>query len=179
MQLAVGQKHARHRVQSDAGTGAPAQSTRRSVGSVMLCARQWSKIFRQSVGEPKELVTFSCRMAWTIFAGIDRGRTRRIDLGHDGGHAERGIEEREDRQHRQVDFAGLDVVGVADEPHLRVEHAVFVADALGRAGGAGGEEDRGEVGGAAATGGGPTLRPSAACGRRALQMRQSGRWRSR
>ena len=55
--------------QREAGTAAPAQRTRCREGSVRLWARQWSKIFRQSVGEPKELVTFSCVMAWMIFLG--------------------------------------------------------------------------------------------------------------
>lgn len=78
---------------------------------------------------------------------VDGGGARRIDLGHDGRHAERGVEQREDRQHRQVHLAGPDAVGVAHEPHLGVEHAMLVTHALGRAGGAGGEEDGGQVGG--------------------------------
>ena len=56
-------------VQSVAGTGAPAHKTRRSVGSVMRLARQCSPIFRHSVGEPKALVTPSCWIACTTFAG--------------------------------------------------------------------------------------------------------------
>ena len=54
---------------SPGGTGAPAMSTRFTEGSVILFFRQWRLMIRQSVGEPKELVTFSWRMAWTIFAG--------------------------------------------------------------------------------------------------------------
>ena len=52
---------------------------------------------------------------------VDGGGSARVDFGHDGRHAERGVEKREDRQHRQVDFAGLDAVGIADEADLGVE----------------------------------------------------------
>jgi len=83
------------------------------------------------------------------FRGIDGGGAAGVDFRHDGGHAERGVEEREDREERKIDFAGLDVVGVADQADLGVEHAVFVADAFGGAGGAGGEQHRRQFGGGA------------------------------
>src|SRR5471032_1456283 len=47
------------------------------------------------------------------FRGIDFGGTTRVDFGHDGGHAKRRVEQGEDREKRQVDFSGLNVVGVA------------------------------------------------------------------
>ena len=84
------------------------------------------------------------------FFRVDTGGPAGVELGHNGRHAQRGIEQREDRQHRQVDLAGGDAIGVAHQPHLGVKHAVLVAHALGGAGGAGGEEDGGKVGGAAA-----------------------------
>ena len=81
------------------------------------------------------------------FCGVDLGGAARVDLGDDRRHAQRGVEESEDREERKVDFAGLDRVGLTDEADLSVEHTVFVADALGCAGGARGKQDGGEFAG--------------------------------
>ena len=85
--------------------------------------------------------------------GIGGSGARGIELWHDGGHAERGVEECEDREDREIHFAGTDAVSGADETDLRLEHPVLVAHALRRAGGAGGEEDGGEVVGLRGRGG--------------------------
>mgnify|MGYP007051385699 CR=1 FL=1 len=74
---------------------------------------------------------------------VDAGRVRRVHVGHNDGHAHEDAEESEERKGRQVDFAGLDVVGGLDHADLGVEHAVLVDDALGRTGAAAGKEDSG------------------------------------
>ena len=83
------------------------------------------------------------------FRGVEGGGAAGVDLRHDRGHAERGVKEREDGQKGQIDFAGRDGVGLADEAHLGLEHPVFIAHAFRRAGGAAGEKHRGQVGGVA------------------------------
>ena len=55
---------------------------------------------------------------------IDLGGPRRVHVGDDGRHAHRAVEQPEQREARQIDFARLDAVEVADLIHLGVEIAV-------------------------------------------------------
>ena len=78
------------------------------------------------------------------FFRIERGGFRGVHFGRDGRHAQRGIEKRENRQQRQIDFARRDPVKIAHDFALRVEHAVRVANAFRRARGAAREKNCGE-----------------------------------
>ncbi len=76
---------------------------------------------------------------------IDGGRPRKVHARQDRRHAHGSVEKPEQRKAGQVDFARLDAVEVADLGHLPIEVAVAIEDALGRAGAAGGEDDRGGI----------------------------------
>ena len=76
---------------------------------------------------------------------IDACRARGVHVGNDRRHAHRAVEEGEERKAGEVDFAGLDVVEVAELVDLLIEIAVAIENALGRAGAAGGEDDGGGI----------------------------------
>ena len=61
------------------------------------------------------------------------------------GHAQGRPEQAEERKRRQIDLAGLDAVESAQHLDLGGEDAVRVDDALGDAGAAAGEQDRGRL----------------------------------
>ena len=81
--------------------------------------------------------------------GIESGGALGVDLGNDGGQAQCGVEQREDRQQRQIDLAGTNVVGGADEADLGVEVTVFVDDAFGGSRGTRSKKNSRKIGGAA------------------------------
>ena len=76
---------------------------------------------------------------------IDCGGLAGIHLRHHGSHAHSRIEEREDRQHGQIDFARPDIVAVPDRFHLRFEHAMLVKHALGGSRGTRSEKHRRQI----------------------------------
>ena len=75
--------------------------------------------------------------------GSARARAGRIHVRDDRGQAERRIEQCERRECRQIDAAGSDAESVAQHADLRHEMPVAVDHALGHAGRAAGEQDRG------------------------------------
>ena len=137
-----GWMHAFMRRSTSAGTGAPAESTRRIVGSRTPWASQYRPTRSQMAGEPNAWVTFQSVAASMILVGSTAGGPRRVHVGNDGRHAHRAIEQAEQRKGRQIDFARPDAVEVADLIDLGVEIAVGVEHAFGRAGAAGGKNDR-------------------------------------
>jgi hypothetical protein len=72
-------------------------------------------------------------------------RPRRVHVGDDRAQAQGRIEQGEGREGRQVDAARLHAEGLAQHLDLRDEMAMAIHHALGHAGGAGGEQDRGDL----------------------------------
>ena len=74
-------------------------------------------------------------------ARIDLGRAGWIHIGYDGRHSHRGVEQAEQRKAGQVDLAGRDAVVLLNQIDLRIEHPMFVQDALRGTGAATGEDN--------------------------------------
>jgi len=72
-------------------------------------------------------------------------RPGRVHVRNDRGQPQRGVEQGERREGRQVHAAGLHAEGAAQQLDLADKVAVAVDHALGHAGGAAGEQDRGHV----------------------------------
>lgn len=80
-----------------------------------------------------------------IFLWIDVSGSRRIHVWDDRCDAHRATEQPKQREAGHVDLAGLDVVPTLDLLDLRIEIAVRISDALGRARASGREDDRGLI----------------------------------
>jgi hypothetical protein len=65
----------------------------------------------------------------------------KVHVREDGRHTESGVEEREERERREVDLAGLDPIRRPNALDLRVEHSMGVNGTLGHSGRPGREED--------------------------------------
>ncbi len=76
---------------------------------------------------------------------IHEAGPREVHLRDHGRHAERRVEQGEERERREVDLVGREAVGRAERPHLGVEVPVSVDRALGDARAPGREEDRGRL----------------------------------
>jgi hypothetical protein len=78
---------------------------------------------------------------------IDSGRPSGVHVGDDGGDLHSEVEEGEQWEAGDVDFAGLDLVAIADEVDLSIEHLMFEEDAFRWSSAAACEDDGGWVGG--------------------------------
>ena len=76
---------------------------------------------------------------------IDLRGTRCVHVGDDRGHAERGVEEREERKGGDVDLALLNAEHLTDGDHLGSEVPVTADGTLRRSRGATREEDGGDL----------------------------------
>ncbi len=76
---------------------------------------------------------------------IDASRPRGIHVGNDRRHAHRAVEQAKQRKARQIDLARLDGIERLQLHDLLIEIAVAIEHAFGRAGAAGGENDRRRV----------------------------------
>ena len=128
-----------------AGTGAPADITRRSEGKRMFALLAIWPNASQTAGEAKLCVACNRWMASTMFCGSTVAGREKSMSRQDGRHAHRSVEKPEQRETGHVDFARLDAVEIADFSHLAIEVAVAVKHALGRAGAAAGEDDGGGI----------------------------------
>ena len=81
-------------------------------------------------------------LIWLQGIWIDIGRPGEIHLRHHRGHTQRRGKQSEQREGRQIDFAGTDVVDPAQQFNLGREVAVAVDGPLGDAGAAAGKENR-------------------------------------
>ena len=72
-------------------------------------------------------------------AGIDLRRPRGIHVRNDSRNPHRAVIEGKQRKSRQIDFARLDSIKLAQLGHLAIEVAVAIQHPLGRPGAAGGQ----------------------------------------
>ena len=81
-----------------------------------------------------------------IFWLYKRG-LRWVHIRDDCGDLHSEVEECEEGEARDINFTGLDIVVIADEIDLCIEHLVFVDDAFWWPGAAAGKDDGGGIGG--------------------------------
>ncbi len=93
-------------------------------------------------GDPNDWVTRQSRIAASSLYGSTRAGRVGIHVRDDGRDAQGSVEQAEQRKARQIDFARLNFIKIAQLFDLGVEVAVAVEHPLGRAGAAGGEDDR-------------------------------------
>ena len=78
--------------------------------------------------------------------GVDERGPCWVHVRDDSGDLHGEVEEREEWKAGDIDFTGLDVVVVAEEVHLSIEHLMFVDDAFWWTGAAAREDNRGGIG---------------------------------